>query len=85
MNPGTPKPNQHIPGRITGRQQPPAFGGPHGKPSQIIIIGGIHAGHLGGLTAHQGAARLAATFRNAADHGAGLVQLQLCGRELIPE
>ena len=85
MHPGRPKPDQHITCRNVCGQQPPAFGGPHGKPGQIIIIGGIHPRHFGGFAPHQGTARLPAAFRDAGDHGARLGQLQLSGGEIIQE
>ena len=83
MNARRPKPDQHIPRCDGARQKLATFGGTHGKPGQIVIIRGIHAGHFSGFAPHQGAAGLAAAFRNARNHRPRLIKLELPGCEII--
>ena len=54
-------------------------------PGQVELAGGVHAGHLGGLAAQQGAAVLAARLGEAGQHLGqdGLVQAR--GREVVEE
>ena len=72
-------------GNIAGWQELAAFGSTDGKAGEIVVAGGIHAGHFGRFAADQRAARLAAAGGNAADDGRTLVGVELAGREIIEE
>ena len=52
---------------------------------EVIVAAMIHAGHLGGLAADEGAARLPAAFGDAGDHIARLFDLELAGGEIVEE
>ncbi len=58
---------------------------PTQKPGQVVVIAVVHAGHFGGLAAHQGATGLQATFGDAADHRFGHVHRQLAGGVVVEE
>lgn len=56
-----------------------------GEAREVEVPGHIHAGHLGGLTADQGAARFAAGSGDAGDHLRRLVHIEPAGRIVIEE
>ncbi len=60
----------------------------HGADSEsryVIVFGGIHAGHLGGFTAHEGAARLTAAFGHARHYRLHHFRTVLADRHIIKE
>ena len=67
------------------RQQASALHGTDREARQVIVALTVHAGHLGGLAAHQRAPRLVATGRNAGDHLTCLARIELPGGEVIQE
>ncbi len=52
---------------------------------QVVIAGGIHAGHLRGLAADQRSARLDAALDDALDHRLRHVDAELAGRVVVEE
>src|SRR5690625_759989 len=53
------------------------------ESGEIVIVTAVHAGHLGGFAAYQGAARLAAAFGYAVDDGSGGIHIEATGRVVI--
>ena len=60
-------------------------GQPHGEAGQIILVLRIEAGHLSGLTAHQGTSRLAAALHHAGDDGLNAAGHVLPHRQIVQE
>src|SRR3546814_2012798 len=50
-------------------EHPVALHRAHREARQVVVAGGVEAGHLGGLAADEGAAGLAAALGDAADDG----------------
>ncbi len=78
------QPDQHVAGDdIAARQDLAALDGADREAREIIVLGLVHAGHLGRLAADQRAAGLPATRGDAADDAAGTLDVELAGREII--
>ena len=67
------------------RQGVAALDGAEREARQIIVAALIHAGHLGGLAADEGAAGLTATLRDSGDDALGGVDLELAGGVVVEE
>ena len=65
------------------RQHAAALGRADGEAGEVVVALDIHAGHLGGLAADQGAARLVASRGDAGDHFPRLARIQLAGCEVV--
>jgi len=52
---------------------------------EVVFALGVHAGHLRGLAADQGAARLLAALRDALDHAGGDPGVELAAGEVVEE
>ncbi len=79
------RPSSASPGLTVPGSSAAALGRPHGEAGQVVVARGVHAGHLGGLPAHQGAAGQAAAFGDAAHHTGGVGHRQLAGGEIVQE
>ncbi|MNE13621.1 hypothetical protein D3C80_1064630 [compost metagenome] len=55
------------------------------ETGDVVVFPFIHAWHLGGLAAHQGATGLLAACTYAGDHGGGGVHIQLAGGIVVEE
>ena len=62
-----------------------AFDGADGKAGQIVVAVGVHARHLGGLAADEGAAGVAAALGDAGDDGRAGGDLELAAGEIVEE
>ena len=76
---------RNWPGRAPCRPAPTPFGSSapalrraHREAGQVVVAVAVHARHLGGLAADQGAAGLAAALGDAGDHVARLSQVAAC-------
>ena len=85
MHAGARQPEHGVARRHPARQQGAALGRTHREAGQVVVAGGIHAGHLGRLAADQRAAGEPAALGDAADHGRRLLHLQPAGGEIIEE
>jgi hypothetical protein len=57
----------------------------HAKTSQVVLASGVHAGHLGGFAADQGAAAQFTTLGNATHHSGGGVDIELAAGKVVQE
>ncbi len=55
------------------------------EAGQVVVFTFVHAGHLGGFAAHQGAASLLAASTNAGDHLRCDVDIELAGGVVVQE
>ena len=62
-----------------------ALDGANAEARQVVFAVIVHVGHFRGFAADQRGAGLAATGRNAADHGAGDVDIELAAGEVVEE
>ena len=76
---------QHVPLPHARGKRRAAVHRAHRKASKVEIAVVIHAGHLGGLSADQGAAGGLAAAGDPLDHAGALVDGQLAGGEIVQE
>ena len=55
----------------------------HAKARQVVVAGGIHAGHFRRFTSQQRTARATAALGHAADDLDRLLDIQLAGSKII--
>src|SRR5690606_41015620 len=55
------------------------------EAGQVVVLAFVHARHLGGFAAHQGAAGQLATGADAGDHGGGDIDVELAGGVVVEE
>ncbi len=72
-------------GDIGARQQRIALGGADRKAGEIVVAVDIHAGHLGGFAAHEGAARTPASFGDAGHEAAADIGVETAARIVVEE
>src|SRR4029453_1982106 len=78
------EPEDHIARTHIGfGQYPLALDGADREAREIIVAAMIHAGHLGGFPAYEGAARLPAALGDAGDDIARFADLKFAGGEVI--
>ena len=70
------QPEQQVAGGDRPRQQPRALDHADAEAGEVVAAGGVHARHLGGLAAEQGAAGLPAAVGDAAHHLRGLGRVE---------
>ena len=75
---------------VAGARAPPvddavAFDDADAESREVIVAVGVHAGHLGGFAADQGAARLHAALGDAGDDPLGDVHRKAPGRVVVEE
>jgi hypothetical protein len=86
MHAGGGQAEDDVAGReIRARQQRPALGCADREAREIVILLGIHAGHLGGLAADQRAARLPAAIGDAAHDLDADLRVELAGGVVVEE
>ena len=79
------KAQQHVALGDARGQFGPALHRAHGKTGEIEVAGLVHARHLGGLAADQGAARGLAAGGDAFDDARRRLGLELAGGEIVEE
>ena len=78
--------DQHVAGRDIGTgQQRAALGGADGEAREVIVLAVIHARHLGGFAADEGAAGDAAALGDTLDNGRAGLDVEPAGGEIVEE
>ena len=72
-------------GDVGRRKQPAALDRADGEAGEIVVAAGVHARHLRGLAADQGAAGLPAALGDAGDDRRALIGIEPAGGEIVEE